>query len=291
MTPFRIIRIAAALALPAAGGCAAPPALTPAGASRSLTIAAVSMESRLRDPAGNLARVEAWTGLAADGGAELVLFPEATLSGWWASREIRRWAETIDGPSIRRLIELAGRRGVALAVGMTERDGDRVYIAHVLLDGRGVIGVHRKTRLAPGEEQYWDPGDDARVFEYRGIRLGIAICYESIHPEMCARLRAAGAEIILAPYANGTDPDELTAGKRDYVYARARENGVWYVACDAPPRDERGRLGRGAVYFIDPSGRLLELTGVSAAGESMIIRTIRLPGAAPPRRPSTEEAS
>ncbi len=291
MRPSRIVQIVVVLVAPIAGGCAAPSPRACDVPSRSLTIAAVSMESRLRDAAGNLARVEAWTGLAADGGAELVLFPEATLSGWWASREIRRWAETIDGPSIRRLVELAGRRNVALAVGMSERDGDRVYISHVLLDGRGVIGVHRKTRLAPGEEKYWDPGDDARVFDYRGVRLGIAICYESVHPEMCARLRAGGAEIILAPYANGTDPDELTTGKRDYVYARARENGVWYVACDAPPRDEHGRLGRGAVYFIDPSGALLERTAVSAAGESMIIRTIRLPGAARPGPTTRENAS
>ena len=40
------------------------------------------------------------------------------ISGWWASREIRPYAETIDGPSIRRLQRLAGELGIILAVGI-----------------------------------------------------------------------------------------------------------------------------------------------------------------------------
>ena len=83
-----------------------------------------------------------------------------------------------------------------LAVGMTERNGEKVHITHVVLDGNGVIGTHRKTSLAPGEEKTWDPGDDANVFEVKGIRVGIAICFESVHPPTCAKLRANGAEVI-----------------------------------------------------------------------------------------------
>lgn len=91
---------------------------------------------------------------------------------------------------------------------MTERDGDRAYITHVLLDGGGVIGRHRKSDLASGEEKTWDCGDDADVFDIDGIRVGIAICYESVKPATCAALKAAGARIIPAPHAHGTDPDE-----------------------------------------------------------------------------------
>lgn len=258
-------------------GCATTPPHKESAKLRELTIAAVSMETRLRDVEGNVARIEAWTQRAADAGADLVLFPETAISGWWASREIRKFTEPLDGPSIRRLIALAGRRDIAIAVGMTERDGDRAHITHVLLDGNGVIGTHRKTELAPGEEKFWDPGNDANVFAFHGVRLGIAICYESVHPRICAKLRANGAEIVLAPYANGTNPDELINGKRMYPYARARENGVWYIACDAPPRDEQGRVSRGAAYVIDPSGTLMDLTSASVTGETMIVRTIRLP--------------
>ncbi|MBI4578525.1 MAG: hypothetical protein HY718_02415 [Planctomycetes bacterium] len=244
---------------------------------RQLTVAAVSCESRTRDVPGNLARIEAWARRATAAGADLVLFPETAISGWWASREIRAYAEPLDGPSVRRLTDLARELSVIICVGMTEGDGDRAFITQAIVDGHGVLGAHRKIELAPGEEKHWDPGNDANVFDIRGLRVGIAICYESVHPNICAKLRANGAEVILAPYANGTDPDELTTGRRPYTYARAKENGVWYVACDAPAHDENRRLRRGAAYVINPAGELVALTSPEATGENMVVHTIRIP--------------
>jgi len=259
-------------------GCASPgnPG-SEAGVDRPrdrLTVAAVSVESRIRQIDRNLDRIERWARRAAAAGADLVLFPETAITAWWSSREVRACAEPIDGPSIRRLIGLADELGIIMAVGMTERDGDKVYITHVLLDGSGVIGRHRKSDLAPGEEKTWDPGHDANVFDVKGARIGIAICYESVHPPTCAKLKANGAEIILAPYANGTDPDELLTGKRPYTYARATENRVWYVACDATPHNEDGTLRRGAAYVISPDGQLVALTAPDAAGENMVVYAI-----------------
>lgn len=245
------------------------------GQPRSLTIAAISCESRICQIEFNLSRIEHWSRQAAAAGAELALFPETAISAWWSSREVRAYAEPLDGPSIRRLTRLAKELGIVLVVGMTERAGDNVYITQVVLDGNGVVAFHRKSSLAPGEEKTWDPGNDANVFEMKGIRIGIAICFESVHPPTCAKLRANGAEIILAPYANGTDPDELLTGRRPYTYARAAENGVWYVACDVPARDGPGNLRRGAAYVISPQGELVAITPPDARGEVMVVHTIR----------------
>jgi predicted amidohydrolase len=244
--------------------------------ARSLTVAAVSCESRPRDVEPNLSRIECWARRAAAAGADLALFPETAISGWWASREIRPYAEPFDGPSVQRLANLAKELGIVLAVGMSERAGDKVHITQAVIDGSGVIAYHRKTSLAPGEEKFWDPGNDANVFELKGVRIGIAICYASVQPPTCNKLRAGGAEVILAPYANGTDPDELLNGKRPYTYARAKENGVWYVACDATPHDEKKNLKRGAAYIISPQGELVAITPPDARDETMVVHTIRL---------------
>ncbi len=244
------------------------------GADQPLVVAAVSIESDRRHVPQNLESVEKWARKAADAGAELVLFPEAALSGWWASREVRNLGEPLDGPSITRLIRLAKELGIVMAVGMTEKDGKNAHITHVLLDGSGVIGTHRKTIVSPGEEKYWDRGDDANVFELFGWKVGIAICYETVKPEMCRRLKANGAEIVLAPYANGTRPEELKNGKRPYTYARAKENGVWYVACDAVPHDKDGKMEPGAAYVISPEGELKILTPEGATDETMVVFSI-----------------
>lgn len=254
-----------------ASGCAGP---------RPITVAAVSCESRIQAKEHNLTRIEHWARRAAGSGADLVLFPECAVHGWWQSRESRRHTEPVDGPSIHRLVGLAGELDLVLAVGMTERDGDKVYISHVVLDGEGVIGTHRKSSLAggkQGEAAVWDRGNDAHVFQVHGHTIGIAICFESVHPGTCRALTSRGARIILAPYANGTDPAEIIDPERKsrrWIWKRVQENHVWYVACDATPHNEDGSLRPGAAFVIDPDGELVACTPPDVPGEAMVVVTI-----------------
>ncbi len=238
----------------------------PTPARRPLTVAAVSCESRPRDAEFSLGRIEHWARRAAAEGADLALFPEFGIHGWWQDRQQRRYGEPVDGPSIQRLTRLAGELNLIMAVGMTERDGDKAYVTHVLLDGKGVIGKHRKSRLAgwpKGEGTVWDQGDDANVFDVKGYKVGIAICYESVEPETCAALRAKGAEIILAPYANGTLPAELTdpqRKQRKWLWQRPAENRVWYVGSDIT-----------SAFVFNPQGELVDFAPKDKPGEGMVV--------------------
>ena len=120
-------------------------------------------------------------------------------------------------------------------------------------------------------------GNDANVFEILGYRIGIAICFESVHPETCAALKAKGAEIILAPYANGTNPNEIRdpdRKKRKWIWERVAENRVWYVACDATPHAEDGGLHAGAAFVINPDCRLVACTPGDGTGEAMVVYAI-----------------
>lgn len=256
------------------------PARAESPARRPLVVAAIAVRSEIRQTDANLDQIERWARRAAKAGADLVLFPECGIHCWWQNLENRKYAEPIDGPSIRRLIRLAKELKVILAVGMTELDGDKAYITHVLLDGNGVIGKHRKSSLAGGpngEGRIWNQGNDANVFDVLGHKIGIAICYESVHPETCAKLRANGAEIILAPYANGTRPSEISdpePKQRKWVWKRPVENHVWYVACDST-----------AAFIINPEGKLVALDPKDEPGNGMVIYTIP-----PARRPTTRPA-
>jgi len=257
-----ILVIAASLTLSCAAQTADP---------GSVVISAVSCEVRIRNRAHNLERIAFWSKQAAARGADLVLFPECTIDGWWQSRENRASAEGIDGKSIAREYR------ILIAVGMTENGGDKYFLTHVIVGPRGVIGFHRKSSLAggrDGEASVWDVGNDANVFGIKGVGVGIAICFESVHPETCRKLKANGAEVILAPYANGTLPGEIldpARAQRKWIWNRVAENRVWYVACDATPHDKKGRLLPGAAYVISPNQELVACTPKDVPGEAMVV--------------------
>ncbi len=243
----------------------------------SIRIAAVSCEIKARDSGHNLRRIAFWSKQAAARRADLVLFPECSIHGWWQSRENRRFAERIDGDSIARVARIAREHGIVIAVGMTEESDEKYFLTHVLVGPQGVMGFHRKSSLAggkSGEASVWNVGDDANVFDVKGFKVGIAICYESVRPETCRRLKANGAEVILAPYANGTLPSEIldpAREKRRWIWDRVRENHLWYVASDATPRDRQGNLLPGAAYVISPDQKLVACTPRDVPGEAMVV--------------------
>jgi len=245
-----------------------------------ITIAAVSVLVYYGNAANvgkNVDQVEKWTRLAAEQGADLGLFNETNITGYWQTTQIRDLAEPLDGPIVQYLTGLANELDIMICAGMAEREGDKVYNTQVLIGPDGLIGYHRKSSLASGEEKYFDIGNDTNVFDIGFCKVGIAICYESIQPDTCAALAAKGAEVILAPYCNGVTRQEIDEGKRPYFNERARDNNVWYIACDQCGSSngsitEPERAGVGC--FVNPSGDIVAVTSTEETGEHMVVYTI-----------------
>src|SRR5688572_20288290 len=96
-----------------------------------IRVAAVAFDARPGDTQGNLDRIEDWCRQAAADGAELVLFPELSLTGFvpnhppgghtaWLQEVLlgaRAMAEPLDGPAVRRLSAIAAASGVMVAAG------------------------------------------------------------------------------------------------------------------------------------------------------------------------------
>src|SRR5215469_750161 len=190
------------------------------------------------DPAVNLGRVrEALTG-AASRGADLAVFPEATLARFGS--DLRAAAEPLDGPFGRGLADAARGTGVALVAGVFEPAPDgRVYNTVVAYDGAGaLVAAYRKIHLfdSLGERKsaMVAPGSTPVVIDLAGIRTGIMTCYDVRFPELARALVARGAELIVIPaaWAAGLFKEEHWV---TLVRARAIENTVWVAAaCQVP---------------------------------------------------------
>ena len=131
-------------------------------------------------------------------------------------------AESIPGPTTRRLADEARRHKSWITFSIVERDGQDLFNTAVLLDRNGEIaGKYRKVQL-PFEEASRGiaPGSDFPVFNTDFGTVGLLICHDASFPEAARELALAGAEMILMP---------IWGGREALVRARAVENGV-YVA-------------------------------------------------------------
>ncbi len=167
-------------------------------------VAIVQMSVVGGDPDHNLQVAKQRIAQAAERGAALILLPEALDLGW-TDPSSRSFATTIpDGSSCRRLRNAAMQHGVHLCGGITERSGDAVYNAAVLISPEGeVLLHHRKLNELEIGHPYYDQGDRLGVAETSLGRIGLMICADAFADGLIVgrTLGLMGADLILSPCA------------------------------------------------------------------------------------------
>ncbi len=151
-------------------------------------------DGALRD---NLAKALAHIA-AARAQADLVVFSETYLQGFPTPDNVGLLAEPVDGASIRAVRDAARAAQVAVAIGCAERDGTRCFNTALLIDEQGEIRLHyRKTHLYESDLGVFDAGDAFPVCTWRGIPVGLLICFDLEFPETVRALARRGAHLIL----------------------------------------------------------------------------------------------
>jgi predicted amidohydrolase len=245
-------------------------------ASPRATAIAVAQFAPTADPAANLATIAELVATASDRGARLVVFPEyASYFVDPFDASLAEHAQAMDGPFVRRLIELAASHGVHIVAGLVERAGDerRVRNAVVAVDGSGVVARYRKLHLYDAfgqrESDWVEPGEigDPETFEIDGLRFGLMTCYDLRFPEVGRVLADAGAEVFVVPaeWVRGPLKEHHW---RTLILARAIENTVFVAAADHPPP-----LGVGLSMIVDPQG--VELAAIGTASDIAVAHVDR----------------
>jgi deaminated glutathione amidase len=213
------------------------------------------------DPSVNLTRVRAALEEAAAAGAELAVFPEATLVRFGG--DLRGAAEPLDGAFCSGVASACAATGVSLVAGVFEPAPDgRVYNTAVAFSPAGtLVASYRKLHLFDAlgqrESDLVAPGAAPVVSELAGTRVGLEICYDIRFPELSRALAVGGASLLVvsAAWQAGLFKEEHWV---TLLRARAIENTVWVAACgqvpdpDSPPT--RAPTGIGRSMLIDPLG-------------------------------------
>ncbi len=202
---------------------------------------------------------------AAKAGAEVVLFPELSLTGYFLRDQVPDVALTTDSPAFRKLMRAS--RGIDVVVGFVEEaPGHRYHNAAAYLSGGGLVHVHRKVYLATygmfEEGRDFAPGERVRRFDAPFGPAGILVCEDCWHP-MCAWLLAQqGTEVLFAMSSGpsrGARPGRgitSVAVWHELFKVTAQFETAFVVYVNRVGYEDGANFGGGSIA-IDPFGRVI----------------------------------
>lgn len=211
----------------------------------TLRVASLMVKPVKWDKEANKERLDRAIHEAKRAGAELIVTPEGALEGYVVNEVIRATgekrreltarfnalAEPCDGPYIQHFRKLCQELKVHLVLGFLEADAGKTFNTAILIRPDGTVaGKYRKTHFAQGYSHGDEKGDNPPgylrgttypVFEVRGLKMGIMICYDRQKPVVAQQLVANGADFLINP-AYGMMGD----CNCEFLTARAKENSV-----------------------------------------------------------------
>jgi len=217
------------------------------------------------DPAANFKKTLGLIDAAAKAGAQIICTQELCRSQYFCQKEDLAYfklAETIPGPSTRKLQALAKRRKVVIIASLFEKRTAGLYHnTAVVIDADGsLLGIYRKMHIPDDplyyEKYYFTPGDTGfRSWATTYGKIGVLICWDQWYPEAARLTALQGAEIIFYPTAIGWHPREKAAvgGQQHDAWetiqrSHAIANGCYVAACNRIGR-ERPAGGEGIEFW------------------------------------------
>ncbi|WP_101950410.1 carbon-nitrogen hydrolase family protein [Mycobacterium sp. 3519A] len=197
------------------------------------------------EPSANLGLVEEYTRRAAEQGARLVLFPEATMCRFGVP--LAPIAEPLDGPWATGVRAVAEQTGVVVVAGMFTPSDDGRVTNTLIATGPGVEAHYDKIHLYDAfgfaESDTVAPGHEPVLITVDGVHVGLTLCYDVRFPELYVELAGRGAQLITVHAAWGTGRGKL---EQWTLLARARAidtTGIVAAVDQAYPGDELAKVG------------------------------------------------
>ncbi len=222
-------------------------------------------------------------------GAELIVFPEAFISGYpdWVwlipnskaailndlYRRLVENAVSVPDDSTHKLCKSAKEAGINVVMGINERNAGKssasLYNSILFINDEGNIeGIHRKLMPTGGERLIWAQGNGTslRSYDTSAGRIAGLICWENFMPLARTAIYETGAQILAAPTWDKS-PNWLQS-----MQHISREGGLFVVSTcmsikidDIPDEFEFKKLypegikwiNTGNSCIINPKGQIL----------------------------------
>jgi predicted amidohydrolase len=219
------------------------------------------------DPTENLKLVADDARRAADRGAAMVVFPEATMCRFGVP--LAPVAEPLDGPWASAVRSVAADAGIVVVAGMFVPAPDGRVTNTVLATGPGVDTHYDKIHLYDAfgftESRTVAPGHEPVVIPVGGVGVGLTTCYDVRFPALYTELADRGAKVVTVSASWGSGPGKLEQWTL-LVRARAIDCTSFVAAAgQAYPGAELAAAGApvgvGGSLFASPLGEVVAEAG------------------------------
>ncbi len=203
---------------------------------------------------------------ARDGGAELVVFPELSLTGYRLKDTVPELALSTRDDALAPLKEAS--REISIVFGMVEEAGDhRFFNSAVYLEEGSVLAVHRKVYLPTygmfDEQRYFARGNRLAAFNTKYGRTALLVCEDMLHTTALTVVAMDGASTVIVPSASPasdvTGPGDVDANGRhweSYNRVMARNLGLHIVYANRCGVED-GITFWGGSEIVGPGGETL----------------------------------
>lgn len=260
---------------------------------QNINIASTQFQPKDGDKTYNFSVMDRLCGEAKAKGADIISFHEMCITAYTFTKdlsyeEMMDLAEEVpEGKSTQKLIELSRKYEIPILAGLVEKEKGKLYNTYICVDETGLQATYRK--LHPFISSHMSPGNEYVVFELKGWKCGILICYDNNIVENVRATALLGADLIFAPHVTGCTPSAMpgrgfvedalwqnrekdpVALRQEFqgpkgrawllrwLPARAYDNGVYYVFSN-PIGYDGEHLKNGNAMILDPYGEILTET-------------------------------
>ena len=229
-------------------------------------IALAQVDATLGDVAANLDLHLQWIARARKAGANLLVFPELSLTGYLLQDLVSEVSLSPDDPAFAKIADAAG--DMAVVVGAIEESPDHAqYISGYLIERGAIRHVHRKVYLAAygvfDEARYVGSGRRVRAVDTAAAgRIGMIICEDAWHPSLVGLSLLDGANLLVIQVASPVR--DLTRGELPYnariwmdtLRTYARLYGTTIVFCNRVGSED-GLVFWGHSCVLGPDGEVM----------------------------------
>jgi predicted amidohydrolase len=219
------------------------------------------------DREGNFRRIEYALEGAQSQHADIAIFPESSILGW-ENPDAHRLAASIPGPDSEHIALLARKYKMMIAIGLDEKDGERLYDSAILVDKSGkLLWKHRKINVLP--ELMTPPyaqgrPEDIGVIDTEFGRIALLICADTFTDAFVERMKTLKPDLMLVPYGWAAPIDQWPQHAKileDLVKKRAAQVGCPMAGVDLVGEMTHGpwagQTYGGSSFVADGNGKIL----------------------------------